>query len=113
MTAFTIGAVSMIGVPPTAGFVSKWYILAGAFQANDYAAVMTIIASTALNAAYFLPIIYMAWFERESEPPAKPHGEAPWPAVLALSLTALLTLAFFFFNGPVLELERQVVAGMR
>ena len=113
MTAFTIGAISMIGVPPTAGFVSKWYILAGAFQADNYVAIMTIIASTALNAAYFLPIVYMAWFERESEPPARPHGEAPWPAVLALALTALLTLAFFFFNGPVLELERQVVAGMR
>ena len=112
MTAFTIGALSMIGVPPTAGFVSKWYILAGAFQADNYVAIMTIIASTALNAAYFLPIIYMAWFERESEPPVHPHGEAPWPAVLALVLTALLTLAFFFFNGPVLELERQVVAGM-
>ena len=112
MTAFTIGAISMIGVPPTAGFVSKWYILAGAFQADNYVAIMTIIASTALNAAYFLPIIYMAWFQRESEAPAKPHGEAPWPAVLALALTALLTLAFFFFNGPVLELEHQVVAGM-
>jgi multicomponent Na+:H+ antiporter subunit D len=112
MTAFTIGAISMIGVPPTAGFVSKWYILAGAFEADNYVAIMTIIASTALNAAYFLPIVYMAWFQRESEPPAKPHGEAPWPAVLALALTALLTLAFFFFNGPVLELERQVVAGM-
>ena len=112
MTAFTIGALSMIGVPPTAGFVSKWYILAGAFQADNYVAIMTIIASTALNAAYFLPIIYMAWFERESEPPVHPHGEAPWPAVLALVLTALMTLAFFFFNGPVLELERQVVAGM-
>ena len=112
MTAFTIGAISMIGVPPTAGFVSKWYILAGAFEADNYVAIMTIIASTALNAAYFLPIVYMAWFQRESEPPAKAHGEAPWPAVLALSLTALLTLAFFFFNGPALELERQVVAGM-
>jgi multicomponent Na+:H+ antiporter subunit D len=112
MTAFTIGAISMIGVPPTAGFVSKWYILAGAFEADNYVAIMTIIASTALNAAYFLPIIYMAWFQRESEPPATPHGEAPWAAVLALALTALLTLAFFFFNGPVLELERQVVEGM-
>lgn len=112
MTAFTIGAISMIGVPPTAGFVSKWYILAGAFQADNYVAIMTIIVSTALNAAYFLPIIYLVWFERESEPPVNEHGEAPWPAVLALSLTALLTLAFFFFNGPVLELERQVVAGM-
>ena len=112
MTAFTIGAISMIGVPPTAGFVSKWYILAGAFEADNYVAIMTIIASTALNAAYFLPIIYMAWFEREAEAPIRPHGEAPWPAVLALALTAALTLAFFFFNGPVLELERQVVAGM-
>ena len=111
MLAFTIGALSMIGVPPTGGFVSKWYILAGAFEADNYVAIMTIIVSTALNAAYFLPIVYMAWFERETVPPATPHGEAPWPAVLALTLTAALTLFFFFFNGPVLELERQVVMG--
>ena len=111
MLAFTIGALSMIGVPPTGGFVSKWYILAGAFEADNYVAIATIIVSTALNAAYFLPIVYMAWFERETVPPATPHGEAPWPAVLALTLTAALTLLFFFFNGPVLELERQVVMG--
>ncbi len=108
MAAFTIGALSMIGVPPTGGFVSKWYILAGAFEADNYVALMTIIASTALNAAYFLPIVYMAWFMRESEPPSQAHGEAPWPSVLALSLTAALTIAFFLFNGPALELERQI-----
>ena len=112
MTAFTIGALSMIGVPPTAGFVSKWYILAGAFQADNYVAILTIIASTVLNAAYFLPIVYMAWFEREDQPPATPHGEAPWPSVLALSLTALLTIVFFLFNAPALELERQIVEGI-
>lgn len=111
MAAFSIGALSMIGVPPTAGFVSKWYILAGAFQAENLVAVFTIIASTALNAAYFLPILYMAWFERE-EPGAKAHGEAPFAAVLALCITALLTLAFFLFNGPVIELESQVVRGL-
>ncbi len=109
MTAFTIGALSMIGVPPTGGFVSKWYILAGAFQADNYAAIGTIIISTALNAAYFLPIIFMAWFQKEDTPPAKEHGEAPFAAVLALMITATLTLAFFFFNGPVLELEKQLV----
>lgn len=109
MTAFTIGALSMIGVPPTGGFVSKWYILAGAFQSDNYVALATIILSTALNAAYFLPIVYMAWFMREEESGGKAHGEAPWPAVLALSLTALLTIAFFFFNGAPLELGRQVV----
>jgi multicomponent Na+:H+ antiporter subunit D len=111
MAAFTIGSLSMIGVPPTAGFVSKWYILAGAFQANNLVAVFTIIASTVLNAAYFLPILYMVWFEREKEG-GKEHGEAPFLVVLALCLTALLTLAFFLFNGPVIELESQVVKGL-
>lgn len=111
MAAFTIGALSMIGVPPTGGFVSKWYILAGAFEANNLVAVFTIIASTVLNAAYFLPILYMAWFERE---PAggKEHSEAPFLVVLALCITAMLTLAFFLFNGPVIELESQVVKGL-
>jgi multicomponent Na+:H+ antiporter subunit D len=113
MTAFTIGALSMIGVPPTGGFVSKWYILAGAFQANDYMALVTIIASTALNAAYFLPIIYMAWFEKDSTPPGEEHGEAPFAAVLALGLTAALTIAFFLYSAPVYELESQLVRGQR
>ncbi len=108
MAAFTIGAFSMIGVPPTGGFVSKWFILAGAFQADNYVALFTMIASTALNALYFLPIIYMAWFGKEPDG-AKDHGEAPFPVVLALTITAGLTLLFFFFNGPVITLERQLI----
>jgi multicomponent Na+:H+ antiporter subunit D len=108
MGAFTVGALSMIGVPPTAGFVSKWYILAGSFQADNLLAIFTIIASTALNAAYFLPIIFMAWFAQE-EGGSKDHGEAPPLVVVALTATALLTLGFFFFNGPVIELETQLI----
>ena len=113
MAAFTIGALSMIGVPPTGGFVSKWYILAGAFEADNYVALMTIIVSTALNAAYFMPVVYMAWFMEEDTPPAKEHGEAPFPMVLALTITAALTLLFFFFNAPALDLERQLTMGMQ
>lgn len=112
MVAFTIGALSMIGVPPTGGFVSKWYILAGAFQADNLVAIFTIIISTALNAAYFLPIIFMAWLADEPAN-SKQHGEAPPLVLFALSLTALLTLGFFFFNGPVIELEQQLVEGMQ
>ncbi|MEJ2532965.1 MAG: monovalent cation/H+ antiporter subunit D family protein [Halioglobus sp.] len=108
MGAFTVGALSMIGVPPTAGFVSKWYILAGSFQADNLLAVFTIIASTVLNAAYFLPIIFMAWFAQE-EAGSRDHGEAPPLVVIALTATALLTLGFFFFNGPVIELESQLI----
>ena len=109
MTAFTIGALSMIGVPPTGGFVSKWYILAGAFQSDNYVAITTVMLSTVLNAAYFLPIVYMAWFTAEPKEGRTEHGEAPLPAVIALTITAALTILFFLFHAPVVELERQFV----
>jgi len=109
MGAFTVGALSMIGVPPTAGFVSKWYILGGALQADHYLAVFTLMASTVLNAVYFLPIVYCAWFKAETVAPAKDHGEAPLPMVLALTTTALLTLIFFVYNQPLLDLEAQLL----
>lgn len=112
MVAFAIGALSMIGVPPTAGFVSKWFIVAGAFQLDNYFVVAVMIISTGLNASYFLPIIYAAFFKPENQPPLKEHGEAPLSMVGALAFTAALTLLFFFFNGPVLDLEMQLVGGM-
>jgi len=109
MAAFTIGALSMIGVPPTGGFVSKWYILAGAFQSDNYLAIATIIASTVLNAAYFLPIIFAAWFGREAADNKLEHGEAPLSTVIALTFTAALTIGLFIFNGPVIALEAQML----
>jgi multicomponent Na+:H+ antiporter subunit D len=111
MTAFAIGALSMIGVPPTAGFVSKWFIIAGAFQLENYFVLVVLVISTALNAAYFLPIIFNAFFHKETEKPFIDHGEAPLSMVAALCLTAALTLLFFVFNGPVLELEYAIVGG--
>ncbi|MBF0247719.1 MAG: monovalent cation/H+ antiporter subunit D family protein, partial [Alphaproteobacteria bacterium] len=56
MAAFAIGALSMIGLPPTVGFVSKWYIVGGALEMESYFAVAVIVASNLLYASYFLPI---------------------------------------------------------
>jgi multicomponent Na+:H+ antiporter subunit D len=109
MTAFAVGALSMIGVPPTAGFVSKWYLIAGAFQNDLYFVLAVLILSTALNAAYFLPIIHRAFFRAETVPPKVEHAEAPWPMVAALVTTATLTVLFFVFNGPVVGLEKAIV----
>ena len=109
MTAFTIGALSMIGVPPTAGFVSKWFIIAGAFQVNNYFVLAVLVISTALNAAYFLPVVFRAFFLEENQPPAKDHGEAPMPMVIAMCTTAALVLLLFLFNGPIIELEKVIV----
>lgn len=116
MGAFAIGALSMIGLPPTAGFVSKWYVLSGALEAQQMVAVAVITLSTLLNAAYFLPILHSAFFGR---PPAHDHddhhhhdhGEAPWPSVLALCVTAGATIALFVLPDQVLSLAGALLGG--
>jgi len=63
MAAFTVGALGMIGVPPTAGFISKWYLGSGAVAAGQSWVIGVLVLSSLLNAAYFLPILYRAWFK--------------------------------------------------
>lgn len=107
MAAFTIGGFSMIGIPPLVGIISKWYILMGAFQAEQIIAVVVILLSTLLNTAYFMPIVYRAYFVKE-EPGGVDHGEAPLPIVLALSITAFITVALFFFPTIPFELVQMI-----
>lgn len=101
MGAFTLAALGMIGVPPTAGFVSKWYLGAGAIQTGESWVIGVLIVSSLLNAAYFLPIIYAAWFRQ----PAVPWPERGGQAEVSLSLlipavvTAALSLAVGLFAG--------------
>ena len=110
MGAFAIGALSMIGLPPAAGFLSKWYMLLGALEVEQWFAVAVIIGSTLLNAAYFLPIIYAAFLKPEiTDSHAHVHGEAPLPIVLALVTTGAGTILLFLFPGPALELARLLV----
>jgi multicomponent Na+:H+ antiporter subunit D len=109
MAAFTIGALSMIGVPPTAGFLGKWYILSAAMEIQDWFVLFVIFVSTLLNTGYFVPIIYRAFFKTEDVAPSHEHGEAPWPVVLALSLTALGTLSLFLFPEVPLTLAKALV----
>ena len=104
MIAFTIGSLSMIGVPPTAGFLSKWYILQGAFSIESWFAITVIVISTLLNAGYFLPIIYAAFFRQADDPTEDKYNEAPLPMVLALTFTALMTVMLFLFPHYPLEL---------
>lgn len=54
--AFTLAAASMVGVPPTAGFFSKLYLLLGSIEAGNWVFVVVIMASTLMTAAYFLKV---------------------------------------------------------
>lgn len=70
-TAFTLGALGLIGFPPLAGFVSKWYLGLGAWESGANWVLAVLLISGLLNAAYFLPLLYRAWFE--PPPPAWPQ----------------------------------------
>jgi multicomponent Na+:H+ antiporter subunit D len=74
--AFTVGALGMIGLPPMAGFVSKWYLGTGALATGQYWALAVLVVSTLLNAAYFLPLLRRIWF-------APPSGRWPDPQQLS------------------------------
>ena len=107
MGAFAIGALSMIGLPPAAGFISKWYMLSGAMSGAHWFAVAVIVSSTLLNAGYFLPVIYRAFFCAPADG-QKPHGEAPLPMVIALTATAIGTVLLFVLPDVPLALARQM-----
>jgi multicomponent Na+:H+ antiporter subunit D len=108
MTAFGIGALGMIGVPPTAGFLGKWFMLNGAMETANWVALSVLIISTLLNAGYFLPIVFRAFFRPS---PEDAHGgEAPWPIVLALSVTAAGAVLLFLMPETPLALSTQMMA---
>lgn len=96
MFAFSVAALGMIGVPPVAGFVSKWYLGIGALQAGQPWVLLVLALSSLLNAAYFLPLLHRAWFRPPLDTPdAATTGNergTPWliaPAVV----TAVASLA--------------------
>jgi len=98
MTAFTIGALGMIGIPPIAGFVSKWYLGLGALEADQEWVILILIGSSLLNAGYFLPILYRAWFLPTPDKWPDEHDLGPNETSLMLLIppliTALLALGF-------------------
>ena len=111
MGAFAIGALSMIVLPPAAGFISKWYLLSGAVAESRWTAVAVIVASTLLSAGYLLPIVYRAFFRPIAPDDTRSHGEAPWPMVLALTATAAGTVLLFLLPDVPLRLARLMLEG--
>ncbi|SER02816.1 multicomponent Na+:H+ antiporter subunit D [Nitrosomonas sp. Nm51] len=96
MTAFTIGAFGMIGAPPIAGFVSKWYLGLGALETGEYWMIPVLVGSGLLNAVYFLPVLHRAWFRDPPDnwPKVRNFGnkETAWALLLPPVITATLAL---------------------
>ncbi len=106
MTAFTVGALSMIGVPPTAGFFSKWYLILGAIDAGRYHFMAALLFSSLVNAILFFRIIEIAYFE----PKVDHHGgetekvvvdEAPLSMLVPLIIAALSLIVIGLYSGDI------------
>ncbi|MCB9800440.1 MAG: monovalent cation/H+ antiporter subunit D family protein [Candidatus Omnitrophica bacterium] len=92
LTAVCIASLSMIGIPPLAGFFSKWYILTGAFQSGKPLFVIIVLLSGLLTALYFFKMLEQIFFQKDSG--ERKLAEAPlalvaWPFTLSIGLLLL------------------------
>jgi multicomponent Na+:H+ antiporter subunit D len=108
MAAFTVSALSMIGIPPTAGFFSKWYLLLGSVDAGNWIFVATILLSSLLTAIYFFRVleqVYMHHSQEENAPvnAADPPASMLFPTVTLGAGVLVLGLSNNIIVGHVLE----------
>ncbi len=111
MTAFLLGSLSVIGLPPLGGFISKWHLVIGTIESGQIFFLFVLLASSLLNAAYFLPISYKAFFCTDEEAMfEKKVDEVPTWCLVPLCITATCSVIFFFYPQPFLQLAKMTVA---
>jgi multicomponent Na+:H+ antiporter subunit D len=107
--AFAVASLGMIGAPPVAGFVTKWNLLLGAADAGSIGLVCVLLLSTLLNAAYFVPVVYTAFFGKAADDHGHPPREAPLAMVVPLTLTAVLSVVFGLYPDLFMDFTRAVL----
>jgi multicomponent Na+:H+ antiporter subunit D len=107
--AFLLGSLSIIGMPPLGGFISKWNMLIGAVEGEQLILIMVLLVSSLLNAAYFFPIVYRGFFAPATDGKGDGIKEAPLFCLIPLSVTALVSLALFFFPDTLMQLARMAL----
>ena len=107
MAAFALASLSIVGIPPTSGFVSKWYLALGTMDADHLVLLVVLLVSSLLNAAYLGPVVYKAYF---APAPAgeEPVREVPW-IVAPLAISAVASLLLGLYPEPVLDLARRAL----
>jgi len=110
MAAFFVASLSIIGMPPCGGFVSKWYLVLGSLEAHQMPILFVLLFSSLLNAAYFMPIVYRAFFCRPEEAMFENTvQEAPPFCVVPLVITAVISVILLFYPQPFFRLASMMV----
>ena len=109
---FTVGALAVIGVPPTCGFFSKWYLLLGGFQAGQWGFVAALLVSTLINVALFFRIVDKGLYlhapgnglaEANASLHAYQVGDAPLSMLLPASVLAIVIVLVGLFNQVIVN----------
>jgi multicomponent Na+:H+ antiporter subunit D len=86
MTAFTVAALSMVGIPPTGGFFSKWYLILGSIDAENWVFVAVILVSSLLTAVYFFRMIEKLFAVPSDDNQTVEQATEPSPRIVVPSL---------------------------
>ena len=117
MAAFAIATLSMIGVPPVSGFITKWYLIIGSLERHSIAVFIVLLASSFLNAAYFIPILYRAFFKEENSEFVDQNSEINDPhdikenpfLVIPLTFTALVSIILGIYPDFIVRIAKMVL----
>ncbi|MBU2971611.1 monovalent cation/H+ antiporter subunit D family protein [Pseudoalteromonas sp. C2R02] len=118
MAAFFIATLSIIGLPPTGGVWSKWYLLMGTLETEQFIMMTVLMISSLLNIAYLLPIPFHAFFPKNSNNNDQfPDSaltqvkikEAPIPSLIAIGIATLGCLILFIYPQALYELAAAVL----
>jgi multicomponent Na+:H+ antiporter subunit D len=108
LTAWVVASLCVIGLPLTGGFWSKWYLAHGALAAGEPLMMAVILLGSLLAMGYLLPPAIRAFYMPPTDATAAAattlQSEAPWPSLLALSITAAMTVLLFFAVQPIFRL---------
>ncbi len=109
MGAFVIGAMSMIGVPPTCGFFSKWYLISGAIQAGQYGFMVALLFSSLVNVVLFFRVFEICYYEPFSDHHGhgdhhpEPIDEAPVTMLVPLFIVAAILVLVGLYTGDIVN----------
>lgn len=114
---YTFASLALIGIPPTSGFVSKWYLAQGALSANvgafGWAGPAILLVSALLTAGYLLPVTTNGFFPgNKANPEELPRLSEPKGMLIPLAILAALTVLLGIFPNPLISFAGQIASSV-